>query len=114
VFSTTLAGLKAVVDTSVGNEGRGNLAPTRPTSLKSGGQVTTFIRPNLLVPELKRLLPIATVLASLSGQKLDATLIRHLTENLFPLESIGPISADVWFGEDDVDVEVRIVLEGNR
>ncbi|MYG09093.1 hypothetical protein F4167_21265 [Candidatus Poribacteria bacterium] len=73
--------------------------------------VQVFIQPELLVPELKRFLPLVTVLASLTGQELDASLTRRIAENLFPLESLGPISAEVNFGERNVDAEVRIVLE---
>ena len=63
------------------------------------------------MPELKRFLPLATVLLSLSGQQLDATLTQRITENLFPLESLGPISAEMNFSGVSIDTEVRIVLE---
>ena len=73
--------------------------------------IQAFIQPDLLVPELKRFLPVATTLASLSGQKLDTTVTQHITENLFPLESLGPISTEVNFDAHGVDTAVRIVLE---
>ena len=107
VLSTTMAGVKSVIDTTTGN------TPTLtdvPFSTDTNS-VQAFIQPELFVPELKRFLPIATVLLSLSGQKLDATLTQRITENLFPLESLGPISAEVNFSETGVDTEVRIVLE---
>ena len=107
VLSTTLAGLKSVIDTTTGN------APVLtdvPFSADTSN-LQAFIQPNLFVPELKRILPIATVILSLSGQKLDATLTRRITENLFPLESLGPISAEMNFNQDGVDTEIRIVLE---
>lgn len=107
VLSTTLAGLKSVIDTSTGKTPA--LSDVTFTTDTNGVQV--FIQPELLVPELKRFLPLATVLASLTGQELDAALTRRITENLFPLESLGPISAEVNFGEQGVDAEVRIVLE---
>ena len=107
VLSTTLAGLKSVIDTSTGKTPA--LSDVTFTTDTNGVQV--FIQPNLLVPELKRFLPLATVLATLSGQELDATLTQRITENLFPLESLGPISAEVNFGKQRVDAEVRIVLE---
>lgn len=106
-FCTTLAGLKSTLDTVAG----GAPALTDIALSENANGVQTFIQPNLLVPELKRFLPMATVLASLSGQKLDATLTRHLTENLFPLESLGPVSVEVYLGEHGVKAEVRIVLE---
>ena len=73
--------------------------------------VQAFIQPELFVPELKRFLPLVTVLASLTGQELDAGLTQRITENLSPLEALGPITAEVDFSEQRVDAEVRIVLE---
>ncbi|MDE0010012.1 MAG: hypothetical protein OXU36_02635 [Candidatus Poribacteria bacterium] len=107
VFSTTLAGLKPVIDTTTGN------APVLadvPFSADTSG-LQTFMQPHLFVPELKRILPIANVPLSLSGQQLDATLTQRITENLFPLESLGPISAEMDFSGDGVNTEIRIVLE---
>ena len=107
VFGTTLAGLKSVIDTTTGN------APVLSdiTFSADANGVQVFVQPNLFVPELKRFLPIITVLVSLSGQKLDPTVTQGITENLFPLESLGPIFAEVDFAEHGVDTEVRIVLE---
>lgn len=107
VLSTTLTGLKSVIDTRTGK------TPALKNITFSTGTngVQVFIQPELLVPELKRFLPLVTVLASLTGQELDASLTRHITENLFPLEALGPITAEVNFGERNVDAEVRIVLE---
>ena len=107
VLGTTLAGLKSVIDTTTGN------APVLEdiafSAAANGAQA--FIQPELFVPELKRFLPIITVLLSLSGQKLDPTVTQHITENLFPLESLGPISAEMSVGEHSMDTEIRIVLE---
>ena len=107
VLSTTLAGLKSVIDTSTGKMP----ALRNITFSTDTNGVQVFIQPKLLVPELKRFLPLGTMLVSLIGQKLDASLTRRITENLFPLESLGPITAEVDFGEQNVDAEVRIVLE---
>ena len=107
VFSTTVSGLKSVIDAATGKTS--TLSDTVFSTDTNGAEL--FAQPELLVPELKRFLPLATMLLSLSGQKLDATLTRRITENLFPLESIGPISAEMNFSEGRVDAEVRIVLE---
>ncbi len=107
VLGTTTAGLKAVIDTVMGKTSALSDV-TFPTDMDG---VQVFIQPELLVPELKRFLPLATVLASLTGQELDATLTQRITENLFPLESLGPITAEVSFSGQNVDAEVRIVLE---
>ncbi|MYC74214.1 hypothetical protein F4X10_00375 [Candidatus Poribacteria bacterium] len=107
VLGTTLAGLRSVIDTTTGN------APVLQDIAFSPGKggVQAFVQPELFVPELKRFLPILTVLLSLSGQKLDPKLTQSITENLFPLESLGPISAEVDVGEHGMDAEIRIVLE---
>ena len=95
VFSTTIAGLKSVIDAVTGK------TPTLPDTAFStdtkGAEL--FAQPELLVPELKRFLPLTTLLFSLSGQELDATLTQRIIENLFPLEFLGPISAEMNFSE---------------
>ena len=108
VLSTTLTGLKAVIDTTTGNA---PISTDISFSPDTRGMQQAFIQPALFVPELKRLLPLATVLLSLSGQQLDATLTQRITANLFPLESLGPITAEMDFSESGVDAEIRIVLE---
>ena len=107
VLGTTLAGLKSVIDTTTGN------APVLEDIAFSAdvNGVQAFVQPELFVPELKRFLPIITVLVSLSGQKMDTTVKRRITDNLFPLESLGPISAEMNFDERGIDTEIRIVLE---
>ena len=107
VLSTTRMGLKSVIDTTTGN------APvlTDISFSADTSSVQAFIQPELFVPELERLLPLVTALLSLSGQQLDPTAIQRITENLFPLESLGPISAEMDFSEHGVDAEIRIVLE---
>lgn len=107
VLGTTLAGLKSVIDTTTGDT---PVLEDIAFSADTYG-VQAFIQPELFVPELKRFLPIITVLISLSGQKMDTTVKRRLTENLFPLESLGPISAEMNFDEKGMNTEVRIVLE---
>lgn len=107
VFSTTVSGLKSIIDAATGKTP--TLSDTELSTDATGAEL--FAQPELLVPELKRFLPLATLLFSLSGQELDATLTRRIRENLFPLESLAPISAEMNFSEDRVDAEVRIVLE---
>ena len=107
VLSTTLAGLKSVVDTATGNASV--LEDITSTTDANGTQV--FAQPNLLVPELKRFLPVVTALLSLSGEQLDAGVTRRIIDNLFPLAVLGPISIAMDFDEQDVEAAVRIVLE---
>ena len=107
VLGTTQAGLASVIDAMKGE----TPALSNITFSTDTKGVQVFIQPELFVPELKRFLPLVTVLASLTGQELDARLTQRITENLSPLESLGPITAEVNFGEQRVDAEVRIVLE---
>ena len=107
VLSTTLTGLKSMIDTAIGN----TPALTDVNFSAAASDVQAFMQPDLFVPELKRFLPLATTLVALSGQELDAAVTQRITENLFPLESLGPISAEVNFDERFVNAEVRIVLE---
>ena len=107
VLGTTLTGLKSVIDATTGNV---PVSEDVAFSADANG-VQTFVQPELFVPELKRFLPIVSVLLSLSGQKLDPTVTRRITENLFPLESLGPITAEMVVSEHGMDTEVRIVLE---
>lgn len=104
-FSSTLAGLRSILDTY-----NGDVPRTDDTYFTSYG-IQTIIQPNLLVPEITRLIPILTILASMSGQNIDADLMQHLKDNLYPLESLGTITANVRSGENGVDAEIKIVLE---
>ena len=107
VLGTTLSGLKAVIDTTTGNA---PLLEDVTFSADASG-VQAFIQPELFVPELKRFLPILTTLVTLSGQKLEPAVTRRITENLFPLEALGPITAEMNVDEQGMDTEIRIVLE---
>ncbi len=105
IFSTTLTGMKSMLDTYSGD------TPELSGVEFATGSLQTYIQPNLLVPEITRFIPIATMIASLSGYKLDAVLIKHLKDNLFPLEYLGPITADVNVDDKGVWTDVRIALE---
>ena len=98
VFSTTLPGLKSVIDTVSG------IAPALEL-----GEVQMFIEPSLFVPEVKRFLPLATLLTS--GQLVDAGLIEQVNENLFPLASLGPVSVKIVEQAEATEAEIRVVLE---
>ena len=98
VFSTTLPGLKSVIDTVSGN------APALEL-----GEVQMFIEPSLFVPEVKRFLPLVTLLTS--GQLVDAGLIEQVNENLFPLASLGPVSVKIVERAKATEAEIRVVLE---
>lgn len=105
-FSTTLDGLKSVVDTILGD------APALSNITFSSDENVTnaFIQPRLLIPEVRRFLPIASIFLSLSGQKVDVKLMQQIKDNLFPLESLGPITGYVYSTEKGIESEFRITL----
>lgn len=107
-FSTTLGGLINVLDAYSGD------SPAMEGVHFVTNSMQTYIQPHLLVPEIERLIPVATLLASLLGYNLDASLMQHIKDNLFPLESLGPITADVFVSEKGMHSEVGIVLENKE
>ena len=108
VIGTTLGGVKSAINASTGQGV--TLADTKTADhLQQPNHSHIRIQPSLLIPELKRLLPIAGLLLS---QQIDAKLIRRITDNLSPLEALGLITAGINFNDDFVDAEIQIILEG--
>ena len=107
VVSTTLGGVKSAINAFAGQAAA--LADTKmPDHLKHPSHNHTQIQPNLLIPELKRLLPIAGLMFS---QQIDTKLIQRMTDNLSPLEALGLITAGINFNDDLVETEIQIILE---
>ena len=98
VFSTTLTGVKSVIDTVSGN------APALDID-----EVQMFIQPSLFVPEVNRLLPLVTLFTS--EQLVDAAMMERVKANLFPLASLGGISVKIERRGEGTEAEVRVVLE---
>ena len=107
VIGTTLHGVKSAINASTG-QGITLADTTIADHLKHPSQNHIRIQPSLLIPELKRLLPITGLIFS---QKVDSKLIRRITDNLSPLESLGLITAGINFKDDFVDTEIQIILE---
>lgn len=108
VIGTTLGGVKSTINASTGQGV--TLADTKMSDhLQQPSHSHIRIQPRFLIPELKRLLPIAGLLLS---QQIDAKLIRRITDNLSPLEALGLITAGINFNDDFVDAEIQIILEG--
>lgn len=108
VIGTTLGGVESAINSFTGQED--TLASTKmPDLLDHPSHNHIRIQPSLLIPELKRLLPIAGLIFS---QNVDAKLIRRITDNISPLEALGLITASVNFNDDSVDAEIQITLEG--
>ena len=107
VIGTTLGGVESAINAFTGQGG--TLASIKmPDLLNHPSHNHIRIQPRLLIPELKRLLPIAGLIFS---QNVDAKLIRRITDNMFPLEALGLITAGINFNDDSVDAEIRIALD---
>ena len=108
VIGTTLSGVKSAINASIGQETA--LAHTKLTDhLQHPNHSHIRIQPNLLIPELKRLLPITGLVFP---RQIDAKLVRRITDNLSPLEGLGLITAGITFSDDSVNAEIQIILEG--
>ncbi len=107
VISTTLRGVKSAINAFTGQETA--LAHIKmPSHLQQPSHSHIQIQPNLLIPELKRLLPIAGLIFSQGG---DAKLIQRIMANMSPLEELGLITASINFNDNVVDAEIQVILE---
>ena len=108
VIGTPLDGVKSAINAFAGQTA--TLAHTKMSApLNRPSHSHIQIQPSLLIPELKRLPPVAALLLS---QLIDPKLIRRITDNISPLEALGPITAGINFNDDVVDAEIQIILEG--
>ena len=99
--------MKSAINTFAGQEVA--LADTRTLDhVNHPSHSHVRIQPSLLVPELKRLLPIANLMLP---QQIDAQLIQRIMANMSPLEGLGLITASINFNDDFVDAEIQIILE---
>ena len=107
VIGTTLGGVKSSINVSTEQEVA--LADTKmPDHLNRPSHSYIRIQPSLLIPELKRLLPIAGLMLS---QQVDTKLIQRIMANMSPLEGLGLTTASINFNDDFVDAEIQIILE---
>ena len=107
VIGTTLGGVKSAINASTGQGVE--LAHTKvPDQLQHPSHSHIRIQPNLLIPELKRLLPIASLVLP---RQIDTKLIQRIMANTSPLEGLGLITAGINFNDDFVDAEIQIILE---
>ncbi len=106
-FSTTTSGLESILDTRSVHAG----ALSDLVFSKEKDVVQTYIQPDVFIHEIKKYLPTISLLVSLTGQRMDSKTVDQITQNLFPLESLGPIAIDVRSTEKGVDTEIRIKIE---
>ena len=107
VIGTTLGGVKSTINASTG-QGVALAHTKMPDHLWHPSHSYIRVQPNLLIPELKRLLPIASLVFP---RQIDAKLIQRLMANMSPLEGLGLITAGINFNDDVVDAEIQIILE---
>ena len=114
IISTTVSGLKSVIDTSTGE--RAALTQIQfPEAVNQPRDCHLLIQPNLLFSELRRLRPIISLMAPMMGNRFDFRLMQQVIVNLSPLETLGPISAGIDFDSEGMNVEVRVVVpEGDK
>ena len=110
VIGTTLGALKSSINAFTGQDVALSDAML-PDQLGHPSHSHILIRPSGLIPELKRLIPIAGLLASAAGQQIDPKLTMRITNNLFPLEALGLITAGINFSDDFAEAQIQIILE---
>lgn len=112
IIGSTLDALKTAIDTYSGSETA--LSETGfPAFTNRPGDSQIFVQPNRFIPQFNRLAPLYGLIASTSGQDVDSMAITHIAKNLFPLEALGAITAEIDSEHSTVDAEIRIVLEPN-
>ena len=113
IVSTTIPGLKSVIDASTGIVP--TLAHTKfPAPFNQPKSRHVLIRPSLFIPELKRLVPLVGLIVPPSGGTLYPRLTQNVIDNIFPIEMLGPVSAVVDFDGEGVNVEVQVVVSENQ
>ncbi len=107
IIGTTLGGVKSAINASTG-QGVAQAHTNMPDQLQHPSHSHIRIQPNLLIPELKRLLPIAGLMLP---RQIDTKLIQRIMANMSPLEGLGLITAGINFNDDFIDTEIQIILE---
>ena len=109
IISTTVSGLKSVIDTSTGE--RTALTQIQfPEAVDHPRDSHLLIQPHLLFSELRRLRPVISLMAPMMGSRFDFRLMQQVIVNLSPLETLGPTSAGIDFDSEGMNVEVQVVV----
>ena len=109
IISTTVSGLKSVIDTSAGERTALTQIPF-PEAVNQPRDCHVLIQPNLLFSELRRLRPIISLMGPLMGNRFDFRLMQQVIVNLSLIETLGPISAGIDFDREGMNVEVQVVV----
>ena len=109
IISTTIAGLKSVIDTSTGEST--TLAQMQfPEPVNQPRNCHLLIQPDLLISELRGFMPILSLIAPMIGSTLDLRLMRQVLANSSPLETLGPVSVGVNFDGGGMNVDVHVTV----
>ena len=107
ILSTTIPGLKFVIDSSI--EQSTTLAQIEfPEPVNRPRDCHLLVQPDILISELRGLMPILGLIAPLAGSSLDLRLIRQIVANGSPLETLGAVSVGVDFESGGMSVEVQV------
>jgi hypothetical protein len=109
VISTTVPGLKSVIDASSGEST--TLAHIQfPEPVNQPRDCHLLVRPNLLVSELRGFVPILGLIAPITRNSFDFRLMQQIVANSSPLETLGPVSVGIDFDDEEMIVEVQVVF----
>ena len=112
VISTTVSGLKSVIDTSAGESMA--LAQIRfPEPVNQPRDCHLLVQPNLLISELRGIAPILGLIAPMIGSTFDFRFMHQVIANSSPLETLGPVSVGIDFDGEEMNVEVQVVVPVN-
>ena len=112
ILSTTIPGLKSVIDSST-DQSTTMAQIEFPEPVNQPRDSHLLVQPDLLISELRGLMPILGLIAPILGSTLDLRLMRQIVANSSPLEILGPVSVGVDFeaGGMNVDVQVSVPLD---
>ena len=110
IICTTVPGLTFVIDSST--EQSTTLAQNEfPEPINQPRDSHLLVQPDLLISELRGLMPVLGLIAPILGSTLDLRLMRQIVANSSPLESLGPVSVGVNFDDGGMNVDVQVTVQ---
>ena len=113
IISTTRNGLKSVIEASSGS-GKTLADLNFPPPSDELRSQHTLIQPGLIIPELKRLVPIISFVAQASENMPNLDLMQHTIDNILPLETLGLVSAGTDFKNGGLNFQIQVVVSVNE
>jgi len=110
VVGTTIPIIQKIIDTASGQQ-----KPLNPMDyqlyLRKESTGYLFIHPPTLVPELQRIASFYALIAGISKERQASQIASQISKNLYPLSSLGGISANFDFHESQGTAEITILSE---